>query len=264
LFSLHAVSFAVATELALRFRGTRLRVIFQHAPVWETASENSGPPDGLQLYRVLVSREDSHAIPTPASQPEFFRGVPPIQWHKEWAGTSWTWGSEAGDRGWDIPSLSEEDDWHGSAPPEAWNLRLPGGIFVQSAPKIIQAASVGRCRIAWLVPGENPGEPQQLLRLEAGVRVLQEIVVQDDEVVGFAPPTLTTYRCDILKEVGELKDAPSFLQMMQEEEQEREKTTRPAIGVDTAARPVAAVKRRERGDDDMDSGISAIRDALKL
>jgi hypothetical protein len=264
----------VATELALRFRGARLRVIFQHAPVWEASSSSeeegtTGPPDGLQLYRVLVSREDSYAMPTPTNQPEFFRPVPPFQWHKEWAGTSWTWGIEAG--GWDIPSLSDDDDWHGSAPPEAWNLRLPGGIFVQAAPKIIPAASVGRCRIAWLVPGANVGDPQQLLRLEAGVQVLQAIVVQDDEVMGFAPPTLTTYRCDVLQEVGELKDAPSFVQMMREEEAEaaaaaeKEATTQNVDhGVDTAARPVTAVKRRKTNIDNDDSGLSAVRDALKL
>lgn len=252
----------MATELALRFHDARLRVIFQHAPVWEVSTENTGPPDGLQLFRVMVSREDLHQFPSPTTQPEFFRGVPPFQWHKEWSGTSWTWGSDAGDRGWSISSLSEDDDWHGSAPPEAWNLRLPGGIFVQSAPKIIQAASVGLCRIAWLVPGANEGDPQQLLRLEAGVQALQEIVVQDDEVVGFSPPSLATYRCDILKEVGELKGQPSFVEMMREEEREKVEAS---DSVDTAAKPLAVKQRQKSNDDDNeDGGLQSVRDALRL
>lgn len=155
--------------------------------------------------------------------------------------------------------MSEDDDWHGSAPPEAWNLRLSGGIFVQSAPKIIQAASVGLCRIAWLVPGLEEGDPQHLLRLEAGVQALQEIVVQNDEVVGFSPPTLATYRCDILKEVGELQGQPSFVEMMRED---RKNAAEAAESVDTAAKPISVKQRQRKADDD--DNEDSIRDALQL
>jgi len=45
--------------------------------------------------------------------PELFgRAVKPFEYHAEWAGTSWTWGPEGGDKGWKIDSVEEADAWH--------------------------------------------------------------------------------------------------------------------------------------------------------
>lgn len=104
----------MSTELSLRHGDGRVRVTFQHAPVWERGVEpGSCPPQGLKLFRAMVSKEklrpstpdDKSAVegqlqgpPTaeeeqdsPAGNPRFFRPVPPFKWHAKWAGTSWTW-----------------------------------------------------------------------------------------------------------------------------------------------------------------------------
>ena len=134
---------AMATELVLAHGDGRIRVIFQHAPVWERGTEpGTAPPDGLKLFRTMVSRETLRDTPpTPQSEqaqppqdgnPIFYRPVPPFNWHKKWGGTCWTWGPSIGNKGWGIEQMEEGDDWHGSAPVELWNLRLPGGIFLQT------------------------------------------------------------------------------------------------------------------------------------
>lgn len=104
----------MSTELSLRHGDGRVRVTFQHAPVWERGVEpGSCPPQGLKLFRAMVSKEklrpctpdDKSAVegqiqgpPTaeeeqsaPPGNPRFFRPVPPFKWHAKWAGTSWTW-----------------------------------------------------------------------------------------------------------------------------------------------------------------------------
>mmetsp|Transcript_32639 Transcript_32639/g.54685 ORF Transcript_32639/g.54685 Transcript_32639/m.54685 type:complete len:112 (-) Transcript_32639:37-372(-) len=53
-------------------------------------------------------------------------------------------------------------------------------------------------RLAWLPDDET------LLRVEAGITALQPMLMDDDSLVGFEPPTLTSLRCDMLKKVGEL------------------------------------------------------------
>ena len=133
----------MATELVLSEGDARVRVTFQHAPVWENGIEpGSCPPQGLKLARTMISREclrdtaptaETEALDDPGAHgnPVFYRPVPPFNWHKIWGGTSWTWGPNTGNRGWALEDLQEGDDWHGNAPVEFWNLRLPGGIFVQ-------------------------------------------------------------------------------------------------------------------------------------
>jgi len=203
---------AMATELILRHGDGRVRVTFQHAPVWEKGVEpGSCPPQGLKLFRTMISREANRptapTVETEAKEPPnegdpvFFRPVPPFNWHKKWKGTSWTWGPQSGNRGWAVDELDETDSWQGITPVECWNLRLPGGIHVQ-APRIITDATVGICRLAWLPSDEK------LLRVEAGVSALQPMTIEDDMMVGFEPPSLTSLRCDMFEKAGELENAP--------------------------------------------------------
>ena len=245
----------MATELVLTHGDARVRVIWQHAPVWERGVEpGSCPPQGLKLARCLVAREALRDTPPTAeteavlsstlssSSPRFYRPVPPYQWHKQWAGTSWTWGPTNGNRGWSMDDLPQGDDWHGSAPVERWNLRLPGGVFVQ-CPRIVTDAQVGLCRLAWLVNDET------LLRVEAGVTALQPIV-DEAIVVGFEPPSLTSLRCDILTKAGDLEGEPMFAREYKK-------------SISATENGVMAPAPESDGDDDSDS-IRAIRDAMSL
>jgi len=148
---------SMSTELVLRHGNGRVRVTFQHAPVWSRDIEpGSCPPQGLKLFRTVVSKErlrprsgtmdceDESTIllegppnaaeeimsSTPSSgNPRFFRPVPPYKWWAKWAGTSWTWGPQTGDRGWLIDEIDEADSWHGQNGDTdgVWSLRLPGG-----------------------------------------------------------------------------------------------------------------------------------------
>ena len=217
----------MATELILRHGDGRVRVTFHHAPVWERGVEpGSCPPQGLKLFRTMLSREatrstaptvETEAKENPAEgNPTFFRPVPPFNWHKRWSGTSWTWGPQSGNRGWAVDELDETDSWHGITPVECWNLRLPGGIHLQ-APRIITDATVCICRLAWLPDDET------LLRVEAGVSALQPMVVEDDMMVGFQPPSLTSMRCDMLKKAGELENAPRPSKDWNSEDKDEEK-----------------------------------------
>lgn len=200
---------AMATELVLKHGDGRVRVVFQHAPVWEQGIEpGSCPPQGLKLFRCTIAREalrstaptaESEANDPPSEgNPVFSRPVPPFNWHKKWSGTSWTWGPQIGNRGWEISEMEEIDAWHGITPVEQWNLRM-GPIHVQ-CPRVITDATVGICRLAWLADDDN------LLRLEAGVQALQPMVMDDDMMIGFEPPSLTSLRCDMMKNIGELEN----------------------------------------------------------
>jgi hypothetical protein len=205
----------MATELCLKHGDGRVRVVFQHAPVWQQGVTESGPPHGLKLFRIMVSREAlretaptaemEEANPPTSGNPVFNRPVPPFHWHKIWAGTSWTWGPQTGNRGWAVEQLEESDSWHGSAPVSEWNLRLPGGIFIQ-CPRVITDTEAVLLRIAWLPTDDI------LLRLEAGVLALQPTMIYDAESVVLAPPTLGSFRCDVLEKMGELQGQPSFVE----------------------------------------------------
>lgn len=201
----------MATELILRHKDGRVRVIYQFAPVWERDIEpGSCPPQGLKLFRTIVSREALRSTaPTAETEaddipedgnPIFYRPVPPFNWHKKWSGTAWTYGQQTGDKGWAIDELEETDSWHGITPVDCWNLRLPGGIHLQ-APRVITGDTTGICRLAWLPTDET------LLRVEAGVSALQPMVINDDDMVGFHPPSLTSIRCDMMSKTGELENA---------------------------------------------------------
>lgn len=253
----------LATELVLAYEDARVRVVFQHAPVWERdIAAGSCPPQGLKLARCLVAREALRDVPPTAeteallpttttnSSPRFHRPVPPYAWHKQWEGTSWTWGPSSQNRGWSLDELPQGDDWHGSAPVALWNLRLPGGVFVQ-CPRIITDAEVGLCRLAWLA---NDGT---LLRVEAGVTALQPLYDEDEEeeeavVVGFAPPSLTSLRCDILNKAGDLEGEPMFARETNGSSGKKDGVITPAPESETGS---------DGGESD---SIKAIRDAMSL
>jgi hypothetical protein len=232
----------MSTELTLRHGDGRVRVTFQHAPVWERGVEpGSCPPQGLKLFRAMVSKEKlrSSAVmsddstegkfkgppnadeekdsPPAPGNPRFFRPVPPFAWHNKWAGTSWTWGPQSGDRGWAIQEMDEADSWHGRPMGDTtsvWSLRLPGGVMIQ-CPRVIIGGVAGLCRLAWLPEDEgevgtvDDGNKAKLLRVEASVMALEPIISDDDDdmMVGFYPPSLGSLRCDVLEKVGELEGA---------------------------------------------------------
>jgi len=234
----------MSTELVLRHGNGRLRVTFQHAPVWSRDVEpGSCPPQGLKLFRTIVSKEklrrsrrttmdddddDSNTIegppnaaeeisfPPTTGNPKFFRPVPPYKWWAKWAGTSWTWDPQTGDRGWSIAEIDEADSWHGrnGDADGVWSLRLPGGVLLQ-CPRVIIGGVAGLCRLAWMPEDDGivgtveDGNKAKLLRIEASVIALEPIISDDndDMMIGFYPPTLGSLRTDILEKIGELEGA---------------------------------------------------------
>lgn len=227
---------AMSTELVLRHGDGRVRVTFQHAPVWERGVEpGSCPPQGLKLFRAIVSKEklrpvvedtegtiqgppsfdEEKANPPAPGNPRFFRPIPPFKWHAKWTGTSWTWGPQTGDRGWSIEEVDEADAWHGRPMGDAtgtWSLRLGGGVLIQ-CPRVVVGGAAGICRLAWLPEDDGEagtpedGNTAKLLRVEASVNALEPIVSDDDEdmMVGFYPPSLGSLRTDVLEKAGELE-----------------------------------------------------------
>lgn len=228
---------AMSTELVLRHGDGRVRVTFQHAPVWARGVEpGSCPPQGLKMFRAVVSKEklrprmedtegtiqgppsavEEKSSPLAPGNPRFFRPVPPFKWHAKWAGTSWTWGPQTGDRGWSIQEIDEADSWHGRQGDAAsvWSLRLPGGVLIQ-CPRVVVGGASGICRLAWMPEDDGEvgtledGNRAKLLRIEASVLALEPIISEEDDnmMVGFYPPTLGSLRTDILEKVGELEGA---------------------------------------------------------
>lgn len=211
----------MSTELVLTHGNGRLRVIYQHAPVWERGVEpGSCPPQALKLFRTMVSREvlNSDAPPSQKGEeenpplrgdPKFFRKVPPFQWHQQWGGSSWTWGPQSGDRGWSIEELEEADAWHGRPTgdtDDVWAMRLPGGILLQ-CPRIVSNGRVGLCRLAWLPEEEEDVGTAKLLRVEAGILALEPVIDEENDVMlGFYPPELASLRCDVLQKIGVLEN----------------------------------------------------------
>lgn len=261
-------STTVALEIVLSHTSARVRIVFQHAPVWARGIEpGSCPPQGLKLIRCLVARETllvpetAPIMPGTGDHPIFDRSVPPFDWHKKWSGTSWTWGPEAGDRGWSIPELEiGVDDWHGSAPVEAWNLRLPGGIFIQ-LPRVITSDAIERCRLAWMPDTET------LLRVEAGVLALQPILEDDESdssLIGFEPPSLASFRCDVLEKIGDLEGLPSFVTNQVEEQSAASEEVAVAKPVESKVKEAPISSSGEKSKDEDDAALRAIDDALQF
>lgn len=151
---------AMSTEVGLRYKDGRVRVLFQHAPAWarENPTPGQGPPDALDLLRVTVRREALRpAAPTAqaeakaaeaaaasaasaeeaaaaelAAGPRFWRGVPPYKWAQEddglvWQGNSHTWqpgggGTAFGGGATVNPTRTLAFD----APADVWHERFTG------------------------------------------------------------------------------------------------------------------------------------------
>ena len=223
---------AMSTELILAFGDGRVRVTFQHAPVWEekgddqNPAQTNGPPDGLKLFRIIVAKEALRDEPPLSAQqevsvtpnnPKFFRPVPPFKWHNKWSGTSWTWGPQSGDRGWHIEEMDDADSWHGRPTGDnenVWNLRLPG-ILLQ-CPRVLLPNQVDFCRLAWLPVDESEEDnvDAKLLRVEAAVVALEPVIDEEEDLlIGFMPPKLTNLRCDVMIKTGELENASMLEQL---------------------------------------------------
>jgi len=267
------------TELILPFGNGRVRVIYQHAPVWEEGVEG-GPPQGLKLFRTMVSREvlnaDPPTIESESSKkpkrgnPRFFRPVPPFLWHKKWAGTSWTWGPQTGDRGWQIKELEEPDAWHGRPMGDdnnVWSMRLSGGILLQ-CPRVIVSGMGGLCRLAWLSEDDAIDEtkavvdPAKLLRVEASVIALEPIIDEESDVIRFKPPSLSSLRCDVLGKIGELENTSILEKLRNMGEMENEKDVEINPG-EEKSHPTSGARRNDGPPVD-DIGLKAIRNSLNL
>lgn len=290
---------SMSTELILAYSpdasgggapNSRLRVVYQHAPVWETGIEpGSCPPQGLKLYRVMVAKENLVTglglSDTNGNNNAFMKPVPPFTWHKKWSGTAWTWGQQTGDRGWSIEELEEVDAWHGRPTgdtADTWNLRLPGGILLQ-CPRVINSGIAGLCKLAWLpeTSEENGGSgiDSKLLRIEASVMALEPIIDEEEEVMlGFYPPELASLRCDTFAKIGELEDT-SMLEKLRNsgelDDMNADGSIAPKAEASTQPQPEtppqpkkSSVKKttttNEKKSTDDDSGLNAIRNALKL
>ena len=293
---------AMSTELVLSHGNGRVRVVYQHAPVWEQGIEpGSCPPHALKLFRTMISREVLDADVPPSFQseeknvplrgdPRFFRPVPPFQWHKKWAGSSWTWGEQTGDRGWAVDDLDEADAWHGRPTgdtSDVWAMRLPGGILLQ-CPRVITTGRAGLCRLAWLPEDDAPvgsasdGDTAKLLRVEASVMALEPVIDEENDVMlGFYPPELGSLRCDVLAKYGELEDV-SIMDKLKSMGEMGNKgggeldPIREFVGGNDGGSASSSSKSSSSakgdGDDDEDdddeplddSGLDAIRNALKL
>jgi hypothetical protein len=158
--------------------------------------------------------------------------------------------------------MEETDAWHGITPVEQWNLRL-GPLHVQ-CPRVITDVNVGVCRIAWLPDEET------LLRMEAGVQALQPMVVDDDRMVGFEPPTLASLRCDMMKKIGELENVPKpSRDWGVEQEPDSLLTSSRSSVLEPSTTTTSNDKTRgqsmdEKSDDTPQSGKDSIRDMLSL
>lgn len=250
----------MATELVLSHGDGRVRVLFQHAPVWEAGVEPAScPPQGLKLFRTMVSREalrnDPPTVeteelnPPTEGNPIFFRPVPPFAWHKRWGGTSWTWGPNTGNRGWAIEEIEDMDAWHGRPTgdsPNTWSLRLPGGVLLQG-PRVVTQGEAGLFRLAWM-PTEDV-----LLRVEASVIALEPMVMDDDTMFGFYPPSLGSLRCDVTRKLGELKDVSV---------KAGEEDAVMPLGEEAATQ--TAKDTASPNSSDGESGLDAVRNALRL
>merc|ERR1711862_262729 len=205
----------------------RVRVIFQHGPVWERGIEpGSCPPQGLKLIRIMSSYEVLHnQSDDDNNKKSLQKPIPPFYWNNNaWYGTSHTWGPTKSNRLWFINELEEIDAWHERPTgdnPNVWSLRLLGNHLLIQCPRIINGDDMGLFRIAWLYPNEEEEQDDDdnkeiykqekqekewnLLRIEAGIWALERMenneMINDDSVVSFYPPRLGSLRCDVLQNI---------------------------------------------------------------
>jgi len=196
----------------------RIRIVFQHGPVWERGVEpGSCPPDGLKLIRIMTSFEKL-ASSSGEQQGSSTAPIPPYLWNdKSWSGTSHTWGPTTSNRLWLINELEEIDAWHERPTgdnPNVWPLRLLGNHLIIQSPRVITGDNIELFRIAWLFPNKDDDNDDKntdptskkewnLLRIEAGIRALEmmENNEMNPDVVSFYPPRLASLRCDVLQNI---------------------------------------------------------------
>jgi hypothetical protein len=92
-----------------------------------------------------------------------------------------------------------------------------------------------------------------LLRVEASIIALEPMVMDDDTMVGFYPPSLGSLRCDVMRKLGELEDASKMIK-------EGEEDAVLPLGEEVAK----AARETPTSSHDGESGLDAIRDALRL
>lgn len=223
---------ALSTELGLRFGDSRVRVTFQHIPAWEgDSTAGIGPPDCLDLFRVVMRRETLRDAPPTRAQAEadrsddkyaggkgavdLWRGFPPFQWAQlptePWRGTHHVVSSQQFS---DVPTTVNEDDaaswlWHeyirgddgdGSGTSQ-WHLRLPGGVLIQCPRRIPrqpeeEGGASAMFRLAWLA------ESTSLVRASVGVCALEEEDSGGDDdmlSVRLKPPSIVSFSADELE-----------------------------------------------------------------
>jgi hypothetical protein len=94
-----------------------------------------------------------------------------------------------------------------------------------------------------------------LLRVEASVVALEPMVMDDETMVGFYPPSLGSLRCDVMRKLGELEEVSNKVKAGEEDaimplgEEEVAKTAKYTASPNSS---------------DSESGLDAIRDALRL
>ena len=168
-------------------------------------------------------------------------------------------------------------------------MRLPGGILIQ-CPRVVMGGEAGLCRLAWLPEDDAPvgtgedGDPARLLRVEASVLALEPAIDEESgDMVGFFPPSLGSLRCDVLSKVGELEDASMLKKLMELDSgggvvTPRKEGEAPASvpsppppqpfppladGQSSGTKKKSSTKEG-KGNDGDDSGLDAIRKALKF
>ena len=164
--------------------------------------------------------------------------------------------------------MEEADAWHGRATgdtSDVWAMRLPGGILLQY-PRVIVTGRAGLCRLAWLPEDDaeegsaDADDTAKLLRVEPSVMALEHIIGEEnDTMLGFYPPTLGSFRCNVLQNFGEFEDTSMLEKLRNMDETVAEG------GGDWDLIP--DISKKSKDDDDTpsdDSGLAAIRNALKL
>ena len=192
------------------------------------AARQTGPPDALALFRVVVARERrvgdgggdvlETRFPTKAGDAAaaaaaaaggaaeasaFWAGVPPFVWATEFAGERWECAEGA-----DVPDaepelvaapLSVGLRWHERVADEGiWSLRLPGNRAIVQCARAVKPGEPAPLRVAWLPRHDDAGV--EMLRAEAVVVALAGVASDDDDaLVRIAPPRLIDLRGDAFR-----------------------------------------------------------------
>jgi hypothetical protein len=140
------------------------------------------------------------------------------------------------------------------------NLRL-ASIHIQ-CPRIIDDTSVGICRLSVWLPDD-----ETLLRVEGGVQALKPMIVEDDMMIGFETPSLTSLRCDMMKKVGALENAHRPSRTFKDDEKNEDAVKPPNSSENKQAftdKVNASIKESSSSSKPDKSGLDAIHYSLAL